>query len=1407
MNQVANSLGKLFTCGFLIFAAPTLSVTAQITPDNTLGTESSRLDTNVLINNVLGDKINGGAQRDRNLFHSFSEFNINDGQRVYFSNPSGVINILTRVTGGNASNILGTLGVDGNANLFLMNPNGIFFGQNASLDVRGSFVGTTASSMKFSDGKQFSAISPQDSSLLTVSVPIGLQFNAQTSPITIQGNRDSGATGVPLGTFGSTLAMIGGDVILDGSYLLTLDGNIQLAAVATDSIVEFNVNNSLLDFNFLDNTVRSPITVKNRAFIAAIGDSKMDLFGGIIGLNNSSILGLDGASISINANQFNFENNAGLVTTTQGTPKAGDITIQASDFVNISSGTFSSASIEPATGDGGDITINARNIRLSGDGTANRGTLRTFTNGQGKAGNITLNALDTVNIDGGIINIASRGTGNTGDLTIRSGNGVNVDKGAIGLSSSVSGATGNLNIETGTLRLVNTNPAGGITVIGSNSGSTGSIFIQARNAVAANDSSIFTGVNLGGTGKVGNISIETQRLQLRDGAGIKTETYGTSNAGDITIKAGESVEITGLSPSELPLVSSISSSTGLGSTGQGGDITIATPQFVASQGGFVTTSSLNSSGNAGDITIRSQDVTIDGFVIIPKERFANNSDIPANGLPAISTLSSEVLGSNAETTGGTVTVETERLRLHNGGKVNTSVTQGTGKGGTLVVRATKAIDITGAGPILPSGFPSPSGLFADLQTGGIGSGGLINVETGTLRMSGVAQITASTLNQGNAGEVVVRANQIEMRGDRALISTSVNDTAIGNAGNLTVNTQKLKLEDGAQILSATFGNGNSGNLTVQGNVIEITGENSGLYSSIAEGANGEAGNINIGSDSLTISDVGVISSSIGENAQGKAGDININTGSLLIGEAGGIFANTRGRGNAGNITVNAREQIVINGGGSNDLLAGIGTNVGTPGNGKGGDIQLRTPSLSLLNGGSVAASTAGQGDAGNISINASDRILLDGVDPFGYSSVISVATTDTARGNGGELKIDTNSLSISNGAYITARTGNTGSAGNITINAKTFAATNGGQIISTTTGSGSAGNITINANSAKLAGIDANYSQRLQKFGRSVVFNQGAASGLYANTTLNASGKGGTISLNTGELNILDGARVSVDSLGSQEAGDININSGVIKLDNNSAIAATTNSSDGGNIKLTANDFLLLRRGSSISTTAGLAEAGGNGGNITIDTPFIVAVLKENSDITANAFTGNGGKVNITSQGIFGIAPAASSTSESDITASSRLGIQGQVTIQKPDVDPTKGIIELPNEVVDATNQLSQLCPRGYDAFIKPLSSFTITGRDALPLSPLEPLQGTATIPLATLDNEGNAQIQERTNNTSSLSPSPHLRVSPSPSQIIEAQGLVKNSHGEIFLVAQAPQTTPSSQPTVSACLQNYSKN
>ncbi|WP_292864063.1 filamentous hemagglutinin N-terminal domain-containing protein [Nostoc sp. LPT] len=103
-------------------------VLAQIVPDNTLGAEASVVTPNVSIRGIPSDRIDGGATRGANLFHSFEKFNVGEGRGVYFANPAGIENILTRVTGNNPSNILGRLGVLGGANLFLLNPNGIVFG-------------------------------------------------------------------------------------------------------------------------------------------------------------------------------------------------------------------------------------------------------------------------------------------------------------------------------------------------------------------------------------------------------------------------------------------------------------------------------------------------------------------------------------------------------------------------------------------------------------------------------------------------------------------------------------------------------------------------------------------------------------------------------------------------------------------------------------------------------------------------------------------------------------------------------------------------------------------------------------------------------------------------------------------------------------------------------------------------------------------------------------------------------------------------------------------------------------------------------------------------------------------------------------------------------------------------------
>ncbi|WP_321206669.1 filamentous hemagglutinin N-terminal domain-containing protein [Tolypothrix tenuis] len=1349
---------KLILCSLILFScAPAYS---QINPDNTLGAESSRVTPNVLINGANADKIDGGAIRGSNLFHSFSEFNINDGQRVYFGNPAGVQNILTRVTGGQASNILGTLGVNGTANLFLINPNGILFGKNAQLDIRGSFLGTTANSLLFPNGVEFSATNPQAPPLLAINVPIGLQFGSQPKSITSQAVDGLGIDS------GSTLALIGGEIKLDNTLLFALDSQIKLGAVGGDTTVGLNFDNSSLGFSLPDNAIRAPIKLTNGALIATLGDSAIELVGGQIGLNGSRIFGINGSSIFINANQVDLDNSSNIFTSTDSSSKAGNIQIQASDTVSLANGSrLFSGTIGEATGNGGDINISAKNIEITRDETTrNASIISTLNLGQGNGGNLTLDATELIGINGGSVFVATGGAGNGGNLTVQAGNTVNItngssisvqtdgvgnggnltvqagntvnvtnggsalmfsdssgntgnllvragntvnvtDTGKLWLSSKGSGSTGNLHIETGTFRIQNTGNLGGVGGITTGSGRIGSVSIQARDAVEVVKGVIAVGVLGSGAGQAGDITVETPRVNLRDGGHLTTSTFinkSTNNGGNIVIRASESVDIRGVSVSSPDFIlSGVSSMMGFGATGNGGNVTIETPRLTLSQGAEISTSSLQSQGNAGNITIRAKDVELDGFVIVPNQPLSPKSQLPFGNLynlvqlqPEIFGLTgirSQVLGSDINVQGGIITIDTERLRLSNGAEINTSVAVGSGQGGNLAIRAIESIDITGVGPKRLNGSPAPSGLFAELQTGAIGSGGSINIETGRLNINDGGKISTSTFNQGNAGNIAIRATQVSLRGQRSSIGTQVDDEAKGNAGNISISAQRLNVEDGAEISSATQGNGNAGNLTVQSEKIEITGFVSGLFSSVAKGANG------------------------------KGGNLSITTNRLVVSNGAEVASRTLGNGEAGDLTIKASDSVEVVGtspdDSSNSLLSTF-----TTGASNAGRLTIDTRHLSIRNGAYINASTGGSGRGGDIDINATDSVEII-ANPADQDFADGIFTSTAGSGNAGDLTLSTKHLSIRNGGVISASTGidSTGRGGNINIHA---------------------------FDSVEIAGISND--SRLP-------------------------------------------SSLSVRSLGTGEAGNISVDTPRFTLSDRGKINAESNAVDGGNITLNT-DLLLLLRNSTISATAGLNQSAGNGGNIFINSPFIIAVPNENSDISANAFTGKGGNVNITTQAIFGIAARPQQTNQSDITASSELGVQGEIIFTQPQVQPPQKLLELPSGLVNATTQFAQTCPRGPNA--KPLGSFVITGRGSLPPNSFEPLTGTTSLsPLASLDGE-NADTKQPIVETDA-----QMQVDAgNSSQIVEAQGLVKTADGKIMLVAEVPTATPAATSSSAMC-------
>ena len=280
--------------------------------------------------------------------------------------------------------------------------------------------------------------------------------------------------------------------------------------------------------------------------------------------------------------------------------------------------------------------------------------------------------------------------------------------------------------------------------------------------------------------------------------------------------------------------------------------------------------------------------------------------------------------------------------------------------------------------------------------------------------------------------------------------------------------------------------------------------------------------------------------------------------------------------------------------------------------------------------------------------------------------------------------------------------------------------------------------------------------------------------------TASSNGQAGSITINTRDLTVQDGAQVTVSSPQGQ-AGNLNITANSLFLNRGTLLAETGNSSPqgGANITLIGLDLLRLENESLISASAFNAA---NGGNINIDTKFVIAlppVGPNGSDIIAKAFQGRGGNIQIQAAGIFGIEQRSSipGNRTNDIDASSEYGAAGQVTLNTQ-INPTQGLTQLPTQLVDPSRQIAQQCAARGDNGNK----FTVTGRGGLPFSPTEVIS-----PDMVQDDFGTQATftQTRTDAT----PSPH--PTNSPKQLVEAQGWIIAWDGKVILTATAPNVTP----------------
>ncbi|MEH1906728.1 S-layer family protein [Nostoc sp.] len=554
----------------------------------------------------------------------------------------------------------------------------------------------------------------------------------------------------------------------------------------------------------------------------------------------------------------------------------------------------------------------------------------------------------------------------------------------------------------------------------------------------------------------------------------------------------------------------------------------------------------------------------------------------------------------------------------------------------------------------------------------------------------------------------------------------------GQAGNITIETNRLRLANGAWIQSSTSGNNSiAGDITIHAADVDMVGDETSFFLGIVNtigtfisfGNNNQSGRVAVDAQRIRLLDGDRISSSL-----------------------------LAGNGTAGEVSIRAVESLEIRGANHYGITSAVLASIEGGATGQGGRITIDAGSLILANGGTITSGLAGanntlfgsmpgaQGTAGSIDIRAREVQVSDPL-------------------------IDTYSNSI---AGITASVGNgaVGSGGTINLTADNLRVFNGGQITSSSQGQGNAGNINLQVKNIDIQGI----SQPLTN-------GQILPSAITASSTTNFNA--GTINITSGTVKVRNTAEVTVSNIGSGDAGNLNITANNIFLDNKASLRSEVKGGSQGNIHLQANDVLLLRRDSNITTNA---TGTSTGGNIDITAGAIIAVPDEDSDIVANAVLGSGGNIQITTQGIFGLKYRPQLTPESDITASSQFGVNGTVDINNIGIDPNSGLVELPANVTDPSQQIATGCAGNQG------SSFVATGRGGIPQNPLQ--QVTSERTWADIrDISAYRKIGEVT-----------AQISSSPEVLVQATSWHRNAQGKIELVADKPSTQVQ-QPLTCAAL------
>jgi filamentous hemagglutinin family protein len=808
-----------FTCSAIAYAfvsiagcfEPTAALAQSITSDGTLNTTVNQLGQNYVITN--------GTAAGTHVFHSFQQFSVPTGGSATFNlGGANVSTIFGRVTGGVPSSISGAIqalnSTNPGVNLFLMNPSGVMFGPGAQLNIGGSFVGTTATRIRFANGAEFaSTATALPAPLLVMSVPVGLQMGTQSGAIAVNGTGNDGMVPTSnlgiVGSPGRSLTLLGNGVTLDGGVITAPAGRIEVGSVGAG---EVNLVPSAIGWNLGYDSVQDfrDIALSNRASLWNPYPVS-NPWGGI------AVVGRD---IRLDQSQ--------IAAAAIGAGQSSDITIRAQR--SLAMGGYNANAQAPsswivnqvlpdATASSGGVSVQAPNVTLQ-DGAA----IQTHSLGQGAAGNVRVNA-DAITLQGSVFQPSPFGDvshTSIASLVFAQGNGGNVSVTARQLVMEGSG------------RVVTS-------VTPSATGQGGDISVVVSDRILARGVSL---LNLGasgiqalviGRGNGGHVFVSAGNLVLQEAGVVNTFVFpipgipgsGTGHAGDVVVSVANTIEMS----TPNPLIPAVNSFLGSATTGRGaaGDVTVSTANLMIRDGASLTTGTAAVFGHLGDPT-QATNLGNGGNLSLTVRNLLDMS-----GASSISQLGSSI-GTYTFGNGnaGDTTIQGDRIIVRDGATMFSS-TLSNGNAGRFNLHA-KDILVSGASsqiaanaPILNPTTRAVYGL-PDFPTGSTGE---LSIRSDRLTVQNGGQVNVRHDGTGNAGSLDINAGSIRIINGQ--ISAS---TASGQGGNLRLNVRdSLVIKQGGEIAAESSGIGNGGNIDINARFIIATG-NSDIFANALRGAGG-----------------------------------------------------------------------------------------------------------------------------------------------------------------------------------------------------------------------------------------------------------------------------------------------------------------------------------------------------------------------------------------------------------------------------------------------------------------------------------------------------------------------------------------------------------------------------------------